>query len=122
MKVETAHAKANPRTLTLTLTKVMKVETAHAKALFRVADATHDGFLEYREFLGLMAILYRHFTIRGSGALSHAQPVSPYSQRPQPNSTAALSLPPSRFLEAMEIQDIDRAPAGCAFYEQVRRT
>ena len=60
MKVETAHAKANPRTLTLTLTKVMKVETAHAKALFRVADATHDGFLEYREFLGLMAILYRH--------------------------------------------------------------
>ena len=44
----------------LTLTKVMKVETAHAKALFRVADSTHDGFLEYREFLGLMAILYRH--------------------------------------------------------------
>ena len=40
--------------------KVMKVETAHAKALFRVADATRDGFLEYREFLGLMAILYRH--------------------------------------------------------------
>ena len=38
----------------------MKVETAHAKALFRVADSTHDGFLEYREFLGLMAILYRH--------------------------------------------------------------
>eukprot|EP00964_Phaeocystis_antarctica_P110815 scaffold75159_cov65-Phaeocystis_antarctica.AAC.4 len=60
MKVETAHAKANPITLTLTLTKVMKVETAHAKALFRVADSTHDGFLEYREFLGLMAILYRH--------------------------------------------------------------
>ena len=44
----------------LYFSKVMKVETAHAKALFRVADATRDGFLEYREFLGLMAILYRH--------------------------------------------------------------
>ena len=51
----------------LYFSKVMKVETAHAKALFRVADATRDGFLEYREFLGLMAILYRHLlTIRGT--------------------------------------------------------
>ena len=45
----------------LYFSKVMKVETAHAKALFRVADSrTRDGFLEFREFLGLMAILYRH--------------------------------------------------------------
>ena len=44
----------------LYFSKVMKLETAHAKALFRVADATRDGFLEYREFLGLMATLYRH--------------------------------------------------------------
>ena len=52
----------------LYFSKVMKVETAHAKALFRVADATRDGFLEYREFLGLMAILYRHLlTIRNKG-------------------------------------------------------
>ena len=96
--METAHAKANPitLTLTLTLTKVMKVETAHAKALFRVADSTHDGFLEYREFLGLMAILYRHFTIRGSGALSHAQPVSPYKPTPtaQQHSSPFLTAQP----------------------------
>ena len=45
----------------LYFSKVMKVKTAHAKALFRVADSrTRDGFLEFREFLGLMAILYRH--------------------------------------------------------------
>ena len=37
--------------------KIMKVETSHAKALFRVADTSGDGFLEYREFLGLLSIL-----------------------------------------------------------------
>eukprot|EP00908_Phaeocystis_cordata_P003792 Transcript_14173.p1 GENE.Transcript_14173~~Transcript_14173.p1 ORF type:complete len:181 (+),score=108.55 Transcript_14173:350-892(+) len=39
--------------------KIMKVETSHAKALFRVADTSGDGFLEYREFLGLLSILYK---------------------------------------------------------------
>tara|TARA_B110001452_G_C15091735_1_gene380912 strand:+ start:145 stop:687 length:543 start_codon:yes stop_codon:yes gene_type:complete len=39
--------------------KIMKVETSHASALFRAADSTNDGFLEYREFLGLLSILYK---------------------------------------------------------------
>ena len=37
----------------------MKVETSHARSLFRTADETNDGYLEYREFLSLMSILYK---------------------------------------------------------------
>ena len=39
--------------------KVVQVETSHARALFRVADTRRSGFVEFREFLSLMATLYK---------------------------------------------------------------
>ena len=81
----------------LYFSKVMKLETAHAKALFRVADATRDGFLEYREFLGLMATLYRHVNKRGSGRVDLGRRVEHLtslrrSQRPARNCSPSPSL------------------------------
>ena len=51
--------KINEQEFVQCFSKVMKVDATHASALFRAADYTNDGFLEYREFLGLLSILYK---------------------------------------------------------------